>query len=381
MSCFRNSFRKRCISAMITTGIFCLLFQAMLIAMINLQLNIAEEIKGIIFSETPILDLRFSSEKPFEDQKYIESFHEFKGREKAVNSESKKQTSSSSSTTKTEIYSEGNITKIYQNYFIYKNDKRTYLDYIRDYTVAEGENSPENYKKCGIFNSLGRILCLPNEETCPLNDFSISSVQDSLNSKRYNKKEVIDSVSNNKYYFYYTNKKIDNKIITTFKLSYGYPCADSSEISWVPVFDDEVDDDPTCKKIIQDKKIDDRYVRVDENGITLKSLYEDNDIFTFDADTSMLESTVDLYVRNFFNKNEECMNKYFSDIEKENNEYAKLKLIIRILCIISAVLMLALVIYIGLTCYYDLQIYLFFIVVHIYGIVAYIVSIVLSNRK
>ena len=43
--------------------------------------------------------------------------------------------------------------------------------------------------------------------------------------------------------------------------------------------------------------------------------------------------------------------------------------------------MLALVIYIGLTCYYDLQIYLLFIIVHIYGIVAYIVSIVLSSRK
>ena len=78
----------------------------------------------------------------------------------------------------------------------------------------------EKYKQCGIFNSQERILCLPNEEECPLNGFGISSEPSDPNyDNNYKKFEVSDIITNKKYYFFYTNKNINEKIITTFKLS------------------------------------------------------------------------------------------------------------------------------------------------------------------
>ena len=143
--------------------------------------DVKDEIIKKIFpekSETPLYALEFDTIKPKDDKNYIESFYEFKGREdiKQENNE-------------TSI----NITKIYQHYFIYKKDERTYLDYLQNFTVKSGENCKENYKQCGIFNSEGRILCLPNEEECPLNDFGISNNSlDSNYDNNYKNYEVSD---------------------------------------------------------------------------------------------------------------------------------------------------------------------------------------------
>lgn len=368
MSCHQQVSRNCCVFAVLFTGILCIIFYIMLIALIDLKLTKDSQIKELIFSETPIYDLSFSTDFPTSNKNYIKSFYKFQGRGKEVRSNNERTTSSSSKSI--QIYSEANITKIYGNYFIYNKDKRTYFDYNKDYTVDQGENCKEKFKKCGIFNSFGRILCLPIDEDCPLNDFAISTNSDDINYVGYEKKEVQDSVTLQTYYFYYTNSKTDNKIITTFELSNGYPCRDSSETSWISVFSNEIEKNPKCKTTINGKITDDRYEKVSENGITLKSLYKDNDIDISDADTTKIESKVDLYVRNYFNKSEECINKYFSDFEDENNKLDNIKLIVRILYIISAVFLCSLLIYTGLICcYFNLEIYFFFCIVHIYGIV------------
>lgn len=380
MACCQDVSRNCCVVAVMFTGILCLIFHIMLIAMIDLKLTKESQIKELIFSETPIYDLSFSSILPTSEKIYIKSFFEFQGREKEILTNNGRTTRTSS--TSKQIFSKNNITKIYNNYFIYNKDKRTYFDYNKDYTVAEGENCKENYKKCGIFNSLGRILCLPNDEECPLNDFYISSNSDDVNYAGYEKMIVSDFSSLQIYYIYYTNKKTDNNIITNFKLSNGYPCIDSSETSWISVFNDEVEKNPRCKTIINDKLTDDRYKKVSESGISLKTLYHENNIPISDADTTKIESTVDLYVRNFFDKNEECINDFFSDFKDENKRLDSTKLIVRILYIISAVLLCSLVVYTGLNCcFFDLHIYLFFIIVHIYGIIIYIVTLVLILKK
>ena len=152
-------------------------------------------------------------------------------------------------------------------------------------------------------------MCLPNDQNCPLNDFAISNTQNDELYAGYNKFEVSDS-DGNIYYFYYTNTKIDNPIITTFKLSKDYPCMYSLETNWISVFDDEVDKNPTCKTSINGKKWDDRYTQV-ASGISLISLYKDNNIDIDNAISSEIKKTVNLYTRNFFSKNEECQNKFF----------------------------------------------------------------------
>ena len=67
-----------------------------------------------------------------------------------------------------------NISKIYNKKFSYKKDERSFFEYNNDYSVDVGENCKDSYKKCGILNTEGRILCLPNDEECPLNDFVIA---------------------------------------------------------------------------------------------------------------------------------------------------------------------------------------------------------------
>ena len=44
---------------------------------------------------------------------------------------------------------------------------------LKNYTVKEGQNCPDNKIKCGYLND-GLILCLDNKEDCPINDIVIN---------------------------------------------------------------------------------------------------------------------------------------------------------------------------------------------------------------
>jgi hypothetical protein len=39
-----------------------------------------------------------------------------------------------------------------------------------------------NYKKCGILDSMGNIMCIPNEDTCPINNLIIDSRDNQTNN-------------------------------------------------------------------------------------------------------------------------------------------------------------------------------------------------------
>ena len=365
MACSRRCF----VLAVISTGFLSIIFHILLISAMDFSLKEKNVIKEMIFSEAPIYNLNFNKNKPSSEKKYIESFFEFKGKKERIYVKDKESI---------EIVEKKNITKIYGNYFIYEKDERNYFDYKKDYTVGPGENCPQDFKKCGIFNNNGRILCLPTNEECPLNDFAISQIDNDINYLEYEKYEVDDFG----YYFYYTNKKIDNKIITFFKLSNGFPCIDSSETSWISVFDNEVDKNPTCRKVIDGEIRDQRYIEVPGSDISLLILYNDNEISLTNADPSQISKTVNLYVRNFFDKNEDCINKYFSDIEEEEQSYKQIEKKIIILSSISAILLFILIFYSALICcFFDLNIYWFFLIIHIYGVVAHIISITSIYRQ
>ena len=363
---------KKCfLFGIIFSGGFTLIFLILLICLIDLPLNQNNELRDIIFAETPIYDLSFQTYKPqAANKKYIESFYEFQGREKTEYDSNKKEN-------KKVVYSKANITKIYNHYFVYKKDERTYFDYLKEYTVNSGESCKDNYKKCGIFNSKGKILCLPNEEDCPLNGFAISEFDNKNVDGTYDgyQKFTVTDFEGNNHYFYYTNTKIDEKILTTFKLSYNLPCLSSNDTSWISVFIDEREINPKCKKNKDGKSRDDRYIQVSENGITLMNLYKDNEINTFDADSNIFLS-VNLYARYFLDKDEDCVNKFFSDIEEENKSFIKIEKIVRIINIISAILIMVLIIYSSIMCCCceNLQMRWILIIIYIYGIIELIVS-------
>lgn len=252
---------------------------------------------------------------------------------------------------------------------------------MKDYSVAEGENCKKNYKKCGILNNKGRILCLPEEEECPLNGFAISENIDDSKYIGYSRATVKDSDLNKDYYFYYTNSNINGNIITNFKLSNGYPCAMSYEKSWITIFSNEANKNPICKTTVEGKLRNENYIKIEGSDISLKSLYKDNEISYTGSETDLDKIIVNLYARNY-DKDEECNYQYFSDIEKADDSFKIIQLVIRIINIISVIFIFALMIYCLFICkYITLEFYGTFFIVHIFGITENIVSICLTYQN
>ena len=229
-----------------------------------------------------------------------------------------------------------NITKIYSTQFFQKIDNKSFIEYAKDYSVPNGENCKDNYKKCGLLNIEGRVLCLPNDEDCPLNDFVISDSNKDSDYPDYKKKTVSYGSPATDKYFYYTNKKTDNPIIVDLKLSNGLPCMEPKEKSWFSVSPNEIEEGDAleCKTSINGKIHDDRYT-LSGDEISLKNLYEDNDIIV--ASTANSEK-VKLFKRNYIYSNSDCINDFFG--QKSGAEIA-----IRILGAISSILIVVLIVY------------------------------------
>ena len=367
-----NCNKNCCFFGIIATGSIALLFHIILVSILDLSLKKEGTIRNRILYETPIYDLDFSPSKP-EDKniKYVRSFYDFQGRDR-------KEYDSTKDEYKTVLIVKRKIARIYGYYFVYKKDERTYFDYLQNYTVDYGENCKDNYKKCGIFNVEGKILCLPDEEDCPLNGFAISQnpYDTQYINAGYNKFKVKDNSTNTDYYFYYTNNNINDNIITTFNLSNGFPCMNSSQRSWISVFNDEHEPNPTCKS-----KRDNRYTLIPGN-ITLKSLYSCNNITIKKADSSKINSEVNLYTRNFIDKNQDCITKFFSDVEEENNSYHNIEKAIRIINILCIMAIFFIILYSSMMCCCcrGWKYHWPFLIIHAYGIIIDILSMVIIYR-
>ena len=76
-----------------------------------------------------------------------------------------------------------------------------------------GEKCEENYKKCGILDTLGNIICIPKEDECPINDILIDTKDnnDSFFDSEYNVC-YSDYLEENNLSLYYSNKATDQKI-------------------------------------------------------------------------------------------------------------------------------------------------------------------------
>ena len=108
------------------------------------------------------------------------------------------------------INSEGGITEYNKNY-----------NYLLNH--AKKETCEKKYKKCGILDTYGNIMCIPNEDECPINEIIVdleSKYNDYL-SQGY-QKAFLKNLKEG-YSIYYTNTKIDNKIIVKIKFSEEIP--------------------------------------------------------------------------------------------------------------------------------------------------------------
>ena len=72
-----------------------------------------------------------------------------------------------------------------------------------------------NFKKCGILDSMGNIMCIPNEDQCPINDLVVTSRYNQNNLLSSNYKVCYPSMLNsNNEALYSTNGATDKGIIS-----------------------------------------------------------------------------------------------------------------------------------------------------------------------
>jgi hypothetical protein len=120
------------------------------------------------------------------------------------------------------------------------------LNYFDMNIVSDPNVCGEKFKNCGIIDSLGNFLCLPQTENCPINKVEFIKNEDLIkNSIKTNNNSTINNNTSNLTIDYdnnpllknfvgylkmeggvwaYSNKFTNSKIINQFKISEGKPC-------------------------------------------------------------------------------------------------------------------------------------------------------------
>ena len=121
--------------------------------------------------------------------------------------------------TSIKAYPEVNLKRWYSGKFCSKkySNLKGYKDFFK-YSVGEKEDCQNGFKLCGKLDDIN-YLCLPENESCPINDIVISKENDSL--YYYQKYNIKDS--DGKILYYTNNSK--KPIITKLKIAEGKLCA------------------------------------------------------------------------------------------------------------------------------------------------------------
>ena len=90
------------------------------------------------------------------------------------------------------------------------NYSQNYMNLLKH----SGKECEIHYKKCGKLDTLGNIMCIPNNHKCPINEVKVElkSKNDEYIYKGY-KVASLENL-NKDYSLYYTNTAIDNDIVT-----------------------------------------------------------------------------------------------------------------------------------------------------------------------
>ena len=94
-------------------------------------------------------------------------------------------------------------------------NERTYYNQNYENLLKHSKEPCENnYKKCGILDTLGNIMCIPENEQCPINEVIVDLI--SKNNEYISRDYKAIHLENlpNGYAIYYTNNAIDKEIIT-----------------------------------------------------------------------------------------------------------------------------------------------------------------------
>ena len=160
-----------------------------------------------------------------------------------------------------------NGTNIYKNInfiFVINHNYSFYFQYL----IKNNRECPNNTNKCGIFDTLNNILCLPINIECPINHIIIGNSSKFDKEKIPNIEYIVKEINKNSQ-LYYTNKAINETIISHFILSKYGICAD-------PKKNDNENDNSCENRYINEFKYNPYYIKIDEDNETNYSLYASN---------------------------------------------------------------------------------------------------------
>ena len=211
-------------------------------------------------------------------------------------------------------YSSVKLTKWHSNIFCgkkYKKEETNGYKYFFQNSVLKGENCSEGYKNCGKLDDMDNYLCLPKNESCPVNDIKI------LNERNDNLTDY-ESYKFGDKYLYFTNTSTERPIITKLKTAEGKLCHGRGyyHTDYPQFILDSNFEIYGCRYEIQNTLYDESIEKLDI--ITKDELYKDNGIDMFSRYNDSCEypyfslnADIFLYPKRYIGFNKQCL--------KENN--------------------------------------------------------------
>ena len=185
----------------------------------------------------------------------------------------------------------GSFTKPAKNYTVFAGKEICVIrkGYIFKELIDAGkiinktQDCPGTTKSCGIIDTLNRKLCVDQNEDCPINKDDIDNFPVNL----FTSNQKLDN--DNKMYL---NEEVEEKkIITSIKLSDGFPCIRSNESRWISYHADEYTRSEDCS-YVKDKNTDDRYVKFERFRTNKTELYKDNGLDEFINEKTRQDPTI-----------------------------------------------------------------------------------------
>ena len=126
--------------------------------------------------------------------------------------------------------------KIFHNFNSEGNLEGITTKYNRLLNLTNGNECKKGYKKCGILDTLGNLLCIDNYFDCPINDLNVDLFQNKnnytkkgylnadlfQNKNNYTKKGYKEIYNENliyNYKFYYSNESLDGNATVSLLFS------------------------------------------------------------------------------------------------------------------------------------------------------------------
>ena len=186
------------------------------------------------------------------------------------------------------------------------------MELLKSNKILKG-GCPSNSRSCGTIDTLGRELCLENERECPINSLN-HVLQNGVNSQlNENNHLLYEGHGYNMYLLNEENEK--GTIISTFKISDGFPCIDTAQKKWKVYLPKKQITTYTCTTSVKGTIVDKRYIDFTKFRTNYSELYKDNKLNNYISDEMKSDDTIiDLYGRPY----------YGIDISGESFDYQKI---------------------------------------------------------